>query len=115
MISSGKREEKIVKSELKKLSKTNFIVFNNKCLRDEVESHEINNLIFSNGIIFNSETKNHSGEININEKGEWSRQKPNGEMDYKDPKNQIKGHYNLLKDIFEDKYDIVNIVVNPNS
>jgi len=36
-------------------------------------------------------------------------------MDYKDPKNQIKGHYNLLKDIFEDKYDIVNIVVNPNS
>lgn len=79
------------------------------------ESQEIDHIVVSPQGVFLIETKNYSGEIVIDEQGNWIRHKLNGErFGEENPARQVYRHHRVVEGILG-KVDICDVVCIANS
>ncbi|MFA9397332.1 MAG: nuclease-related domain-containing protein [Clostridiaceae bacterium] len=112
---SGKEGEKLVYKELKKYTKNNknTILYKNILLKYQ----EFDNILVTEKAIINIEVKNYRGKnvkLNIDENGNWTKEKYKKRVSIISPKEQIERHRDVLDSIFQDKYKIYDILVLAN-
>ncbi len=119
-INKGKIGEKEVIYALKWLDKTyklindgNHVIIKNIDFIDE--SQEIDHLVVGPQGIFIIETKYFSGNIIIDSKGNWIREKKNGSEGVTNPLQQVRRHEKIVKSIVGDDVPIYPIMVLANT
>lgn len=111
-IESGQKGEKEVVYTLSWLDKEKkFIVINNITLQCEDKKQQFDHIVIGENGIFNIETKSYSGNITINEDGNWTREKLGRIEAIENPLFQSQRHHKILNSLLRGKYPIIDIVV----
>ncbi len=116
----GKQGEKNIAYILNWLDKNKFKVFNDvklKCNAEGIpsESQQFDHLVISPNGIFNIETKNYSGDIEINQDGSWTRVINGERRGWESPLFQMQRHRKVLENILGKNYPIIDIVAIANT
>jgi Nuclease-related domain. len=90
--------------------------FKNVRLQKGSLTHEFDSIVIGKNGIFNIETKNWSGSLSVKQNGEYTRLDRQGNPIYetKSPLNQVRDHSDILSNIMENKYGIINILCMAN-
>jgi hypothetical protein len=116
----GKRGEKDIAYILNWLDKDKFKVFNDvklKCNTENTpkESQQFDHIVISSNGIFNIETKNYNGDIEIKQDGSWTRIINGEKRGWESPLFQIQRHRKVLENIIGNNYLIIDIVAIANT
>lgn len=114
MIQAGKKGESIVSHELDFLDKDKYIVYNDINLLSNGRTQQIDHLVIGPNGIFHIETKNWSGEINIDRLGIWSQVKGSVYRQKENPTGQVLRHEEIIYEILDKKYSINSLIVFSN-
>ncbi|MGL4773261.1 MAG: nuclease-related domain-containing protein [Clostridium sp.] len=111
----GKEGEAKVASVLNELGFNKYIVMNDLNLKINDMESQIDHLVIGNNGIFNIETKNYSGIIDVSYNGNIYQRTSKGNTDVSGFITQVNLHYNTLNGIFNGDIPIYNLIVIANS
>jgi hypothetical protein len=111
---AGEEGEKQVAYALGWLDKDRFKTFNNIRLAAGGESQEFDSVVVGEYAIFNIETKNYVGDLEIDSDGNWYRITHGGKRGMQNPVFQVQRHNKVLNDLLQGKYPIVDLIVWAN-
>lgn len=114
ILKAGEIGEKKVSHYLSFLNLNEYIVYNNINIRVNGRSQQIDHLIIGINGIFRIETKNYSGEVNIDKNENWSKSNKYKYEMLDNPVGQIDRHEQLLKEALDGRYKIINVLVMAN-
>jgi len=111
---AGEEGEKKVAYALKWLDRNRFKVFSNIRLSDGGETQEFDSIVIGDKAIFNIEIKNYTGNLTIDQEGNWYRVVNGHKTGMENPIFQVNRHHKVLQNILEGRIPIVDLVVWAN-
>ncbi|HOK42242.1 MAG TPA: nuclease-related domain-containing protein [Thermoclostridium caenicola] len=111
---AGQEGEKKVAYALKWLDRNRFKVFANIRLSDSGEAQEFDSIVIGDKAVFNIEIKNYTGNLTIDQEGNWYRVVNGHKTGMENPVFQVKRHHKVLNNILEGKIPIVDLIVWAN-
>ncbi len=109
---SGEKGEKEVAYALSWLDKDRkYIVINDITLQHEDRKQQFDHIVIGENGIFNIETKAYSGNITIDEDGNWTRENFGRKETLENPLFQSQRHHSILNSLLIGKFPIIDVIV----
>lgn len=111
---AGEEGERQVAHALDWLDKSRFKVYSDIRLPYQGRSQQFDTVIVGDKAVFNIETKNLSGDLTIDQEGNWYRVNGETKTGTDNVNFQVKRHNKVLSGVLEDKVPIVDLIVWAN-
>lgn len=111
---AGEKGEEDVAYALKWLNKNKYKIFNNIKLSAGGEPQEFDTIVVGDKAIFNIETKNFIGNLEIDEEGNWYRINGDEVIGTENVNFQVRRHHKVLDQVLENRLPIVDLIVWTN-
>ena len=111
---AGEKGERDVEHALEWLDQERFTVYSDISLAYQGRSQQFDTVIVGDNGIFNIETKNFTGDLEIHEDGNWYRVSGETKVGTENVNFQVRRHNKVLSSVLEDQLPIVDLIVWTN-